>query len=182
MSVDARELAIDTFVPMLRSLSKVLDAGAAHAKAKGFDPAVLVNARLAPDMFTLQQQVQLACHFAKDALVRLVGQEATPPAFVEESYDDLKRQIEGTIYALESHTAATLKGAAERDIVMVMPGGVVFEMKGYQLLRDWSFPHFYFHVVTAYDILRHNGVVIGKRDYVGGVARHLRQPAAPAPV
>jgi hypothetical protein len=179
MSISAKELGLDTFVPMLRSLSKVLDAGAAHAKAKGFDAAVLANARLAPDMFTLQQQVQLACHFAKDAMVRLLGKEATPPAFVDETYDDLKRQIDETIYALEGNTASTLQGAAERDIMMVMPGGVVFEMKGHQLLRDWSLPHFYFHVVTAYDILRHNGVTIGKRDYLGNVARYVRQPAPP---
>ncbi len=178
MSITARELGVDTFVPMLRSLSKLLGEGAKHAKAKSFDAAVLVNARLAPDMFTLQQQVQLACHFAKDAFARLTGKEAGPPAFVDETLEQLRARIEATIGALESVGASALEGAAERDIVMPMPGGVVFDMKGYQLLRDWSLPHFYFHVVTAYDILRHNGVTIGKRDYLGNVARYLRQPAA----
>jgi len=180
MSISARDLAIDTFVPMLRSLSKVLDEGAKHATTKSFDVAVLVNARLAPDMFTLKQQVQLACHFARDGVARLVGQDAGMPDFVDETLDDLKARIQTTIEALEGTGATVLEGAAERDIEMAMPGGRVFEMKGYQLLRDWSLPHFYFHVVTTYDILRHNGVTIGKRDYMGNVARYLRQPA-PAP-
>lgn len=90
MNISAHNLAMDTFVPMLRSLSNVLDKGAQHASAKSFDVAVLVKARLAPDMYTLQQQVQLACHHAKDATARLIGEEPTPPAFVDETFDELK--------------------------------------------------------------------------------------------
>ncbi len=101
MSVSARDLATDTFVPMLRSLSKLLDEGAKHATTKSFDVAVLLNARLAPDMFTLQQQVQLACHFARDAEARLLGRDSGPPAFVDETLDALKGHIEATIAALE---------------------------------------------------------------------------------
>lgn len=179
MSISAQALAIDTFVPMLRSLSRLLDNGAQHASAKGFDVAVLGKARLAPDMYTLAQQVHLACHHATDAVARLTGREPTPPAFVDETLDELKTRLLATIEGLESVAATDFAGAGERDIVIPVPGGaMVFEMKGYQFLRDWALPHFYFHVVTAYDILRHSGVEIGKRDYVGNVRGYMRQRTA----
>jgi hypothetical protein len=175
MSISVHAIASGTFVPMLRSLSRVLDKGAAHADAKKFDPAVLVKARLAPDMFTLAQQVQLACHHAKDAMARLTGQDPPQYGSADETFDELKARIRSTIEALESTPAAAFEGAEDRDVVIPLPGGeMAFEMKGYQLLRDWALPHFYFHVVTAYDILRHNGVDIGKRDYVGNVSGYLR--------
>ena len=175
MSISARALAIDTFVPTLRSLANVLDKGAQHASTKGFDVAVLVRARLAPDMYTLAQQVQLACHHAKDAAARLTGQEPTPPSSAEETFDQLEGRVKATIQELQKMPAAAFEGADDRDVVIPITGGAMaFEMKGYQFLRDWALPHFYFHVVTAYDILRHNGVEIGKRDYVGNVGGYIR--------
>jgi hypothetical protein len=175
MNISAHTLAIDTFIPMIRSLSNVLDKGAQLAGAKRFDVAVLVKARLAPDMYTLQQQVQLACHHAKDATARLTGNEPIPPALVDETFDELKSRLQATIKDLQSAAATAFEGAEDRDIVIPLPGGAMaFEMKGYQFLRDWALPHFYFHVVTAYDILRHKGVDIGKRDYVGNVGGYIR--------
>jgi hypothetical protein len=173
--ISARSLAMGTFVPLLRDLSALLDKGAAHANAKGFDPAVLVRSRLAPDMYSLDKQVELACFHAKDAAARLSG--GTPPAREEpaDTLDGMKARIAATLAALEAAPPGAFDGADERAIVMDLPGGeVAFEMTGYEFLRDWAIPHFYFHVVTAYDILRHNGLDIGKRDYLAGVGKYLR--------
>jgi uncharacterized protein len=180
MKISMHAPAVEAFVPMLGSLSSVLDKGAEHAKAKNFEVAVLVTARLAPDMYTLQQQVQLACYHARDAAARLTGRETTQPAFIDETLDQLRGQVRSTIEDLQSTLAGTFEGAEDRAIVIPVPGGdMAFEMTGLQFLRDWALPHFYFHVVTAYDILRHNGVDIGKRDYLGQVGRYIRKRAAP---
>jgi len=168
-------MAIDTFVPMLRSLSKIFDKAIAHAKTKSFDNAVLANARLAPDMFPLIKQVQIACDTAKNGTARLLGQE--PPKFAdnEQTLEELKARIEKTIDYLEKADRSALKGAEERDIRIPLPKDLLLEMTGLQYLRDWALPHFYFHVVTAYDILRHNGVEIGKFDYLSHAGSAIRQ-------
>jgi hypothetical protein len=168
-------MAIDTFVPMLRSLLKIIDKAAQHASAKSFDGTVLANARLAPDMFPLIRQVQIACDTAKNGTARLMGRE--PPKFEdnEQSLDQLKGRIEKTIDYLEKADPAAFNGAEERDIRIPLPKELVLEMKGLQYLRDWALPHFYFHVVTAYDILRHNGVDIGKFDYLSHVGSAIRK-------
>jgi len=101
MPISAHSLAIDTFVPMLRSLSVVLDKGAQHASARGFDVALLVTARLAPDMYTLRQQVQLACFAAEDARVRLIGQDPALPPTADETFEALKTRIDRTIDTLQ---------------------------------------------------------------------------------
>lgn len=176
MKISMYTMAIETFVPMLRSLSGVLDKGAEHARGAKFDPAALVEARLAPDMYTLAQQVQLACVNAVDSIASLTGQE--PPKFEDEleTIDQLKAQIARTIDYLEKVPQRAFDGAEEREIRIPIPElSAEFAMNGLQLLRDWALPHFYFHVVTAYDILRHKGVEIGKRDYLSHVARYMHQ-------
>jgi uncharacterized protein len=173
--------ATKTFVPMLQSLSNILDKGAEHARAKKSDSAVLVNARLAPDMYTLAQQVQLACNQAKDATARLIGKDAPQFEDNEQTLDELKARIAKTIDYLESVRAAAFEGSEVRKIIIPIPeNDMEFEMDGLQFLRDWALPHFYFHVVTAYDILRHNGVAIGKRDYLSHVGGYIRQRSSPA--
>jgi hypothetical protein len=174
-------IAIETFVPMLRSLSNLLDKGAEHARATKSDPAALANARLAPDMYTLAQQVQLACHQAIDATARLSGKDAAQLENNEKTLDELKVRISKTIDYVQSMSAAAFDGAEDREITIPIPeNNMEFEMNGLQFLRDWALPHFYFHVVTAYGILRHNGVDIGKRDYLSGVGRYIRQRNNPA--
>jgi hypothetical protein len=166
---------------MLKSLSNILDKGAEHASARKSDPAALVNARLAPDMYTLAQQVQIACDQAKDATARLTGQDAPQFENIEKTIDELKARIAKTIDYLQSVRAAAFKGAEDRKIIIPIPeNNMEFEMNGLQFLRDWALPHFYFHVVTAYDILRHNGVDIGKRDYLSQVGGYIRQRNNPA--
>jgi uncharacterized protein len=175
MKTTMHALAIETFVPMLRALSGILDKGSQHASSGQFDPATLVNARLASDMYPLAKQVQLACDHAKDATARLMGTE--PPRFddTEQSLDELKARIANTTKYLESARATAFEDAEDRNITIQTPNNFSFEMTGLQFLRDWALPHFYFHVVTAYDILRHNGVDIGKRDYLSNVGQYIRQ-------
>jgi hypothetical protein len=169
-------ITVDTFVPMLRSLSTIFDKAIERAKAKSFDGAVLANARLAPDMYPLIRQVQIACDMAKNGTARLMGRE--PPRFEdnEQTLEELKARIVKTIDYLEKADAGAFQGAEDRDIRIPFPDGRLLEMKGLQFLRDWALPHFYFHVVTAYDILRHNGVDIGKLDYLSHVGSAIRQP------
>ncbi len=172
MTLSMHDMAVGSFVPMLQSLSEVLDKGAEHAQSAKLD---LVSARLAPDMFTLAQQVQQACHAAKDAISRLTGKGAAATEDAETTFAGFKAQIARTIEFVRGATAAAFEGAEERDCSIDIPGGnMVIEMNGVQLLRSWSLPHFYFHVVTAYDILRHNGVNIGKKDYLSQVGAFIR--------
>ena len=177
MKLSIYAIAVETFVPMLRSLSALLDKGARHASAKNLDPAVLVNARLAPDMYPLLKQVQIACDHAKNCAARLIGDE--PPVFEdnEQTLDQLKARIAKTIDYLQSLRPAAFEGAEDRELKIPLMNTLRLEADGLQFLRDWTLPHFYFHVVTAYDILRHNGVEIGKRDYLSQVASLIREHA-----
>lgn len=176
MTVSIYTMSVDTFVPMLRSLSVLLDKAAEHARAKGLDPDSLVNARLAPDMFPLAKQVQVACDQAKNGTARLTGQE--PPRFEdnEKTLADLKARIAKTLEYLDAIRPAHFEGARTRQIAFALNDEFALDMDGVQYLRDWALPHFYFHVVTAYAILRHNGAEIGKRDYLShvGYAIHRR--------
>jgi uncharacterized protein len=169
-------MATETFAPMLRSLSALLDKGAEHARATKTDPGALCERRLAPDMYTLAQQVQLACDHAAGTTAQLAGQQ--PPKFEndEKTLDDLKARIASTLEYVQRIPESAFAGADDREIrIPVPPMNAEFVMTGFQFLRDWGLPHFYFHVVTAYDILRHNGVEIGKRDYLSHVGGYLRQ-------
>ena len=164
-------MSVDSFVPMLESLSAILDKGAEHAKTIKLD---LVNARLAPDMFTLAQQVRLACDHARDAVARLTGKNLSPVESHEKSFDDLKDRIAKTVEYLKLSEVSAFDDAENRDCSIPLPNNKVITMSGIQFLRAWALPHFYFHVVTAYGILRHNQVVIGKQDYLSEVGGFIR--------
>jgi len=172
-------LAVPTFTQMLRNLSGQLDKGEAFAAAQGLPPADLIDARLAPDMFPLSDQVRFSCHQARQTLARLTGQ--TPPDLAEVALDfaALKALIAATVDKLTATPQSAFDGAAERAIELVMPNGIVFDMTGEQFLRDWALPQFYFHLVTAYDILRHKGVALGKPDYVAHVLPYIRPGTMP---
>jgi len=176
MNISMHTMSVDTFVPMLESLSAILDKGAAHAKSAKLD---LVNARLAPDMFTLAQQVQLACDNACESAARLSAQKPATFANDETTIADLKERIAKAVAYLKNLPASAFSGAEERDCTIPIPNDakMVIAMNGVQYLRAWALPHFYFHVVTAYDILRHEGVVIGKRDYLSQVGQFVRPRA-----
>jgi hypothetical protein len=174
MSLALRGFSVQAFASMLRALSAILDKAAAQAAERDLDLAALPQARLAPDMYTLTQQVQLACFHALNG-VRQLAREAPPPmGEADGTMAALKARIDQTLATLEAMPPAAFEGAAERQIVFPGPPGMEFAMTGAEFLRDWALPHFYFHLVTAYDILRHQGVEIGKRDYLSGVGRYLR--------
>jgi uncharacterized protein len=154
------------FLQMLNALSANLDKGVAHAKAKGLDPAELVGARLAPDMFPLSRQVQIATDHAKGATARLSGRENPKYEDNESTIDELKARIAKTIAFVSSVPASEIDGSEERDVTITV-GGQPRTMKGQHYLFHNALPNFFFHVTTAYDILRHKGVEVGKRDYMG---------------
>lgn len=171
MSLSLHALAVDTFAPMLESLSGVIDAGAAHAAGRGGD---LPSARLAPDMFTLAEQVQTACRQARDAMARLSGREPDPGGLPGATVEDLKSQISATVAALRAYPASAFDGAEARDCTIHLPVGGSIPLTADQYLTRWALPHFYFHVVTAYDIVRHLGAPVGKRDYLSSLAPLIR--------
>jgi hypothetical protein len=171
MKISMYDMAVGSLAPMLESLAEWLDKSLAQ---KGSDRD-LVNARLAPDMYTLAQQVQLACHHARDGVGRLTGRAPAAVEDAETTFAGLKTQIARTLAFLGGIPASAFDGAEERECNITTPNGMVIEMDGVRFLRAWCLPHFYFHVVTAYDILRHSGVVIGKQDYLSQVGRFIRQ-------
>jgi len=165
MQISVYNMTVEVFVPTLTKLSKQLDKAAEYATAKKFDSVILANARLAPDMFSLAQQVQLASDFAKSGTARLTGID--PPKFEdnEKTLAELQARIRKTIDFVSGVSADSFKGAEDRDVVLPMRDRKL-EFKGLDYLRDWVLPNFYFHVTAAYSILRHNGVEIGKRDFL----------------
>ena len=167
MKVSMHALSADLFANILRNLDWILGKGAAHAAQKKFDPAVLLGARLAPDMLPLTRQVQIACDIAKNSIARLAGQE--PPRFEdnESNFEQLHARIARTRDFLQGVPAAALEGSETRDI-KVPAGERTLEFKGLDFLERWAIPNVFFHVTTAYNILRHNGVELGKRDFIGG--------------
>lgn len=168
--------SVEIFVPMLTSLSGLLDKAAAHAAAKKIEPAVLVNARLAPDMFPLSSQVRIACYQAKESTVILLGGKPGEMGTDDTSFEEMKSRIAATIAYLNALPVSDFEGLDAREIVLPLPvdGNLELAASGSDFLRLWTLPHFYFHVVTAYDILRHNGVELGKRDYMTHVGRFIR--------
>ena len=160
--------SVDVFASTLSNLSAILEKAAANAAARKFDPAVLLGARLAPDMFPLTRQVQIACDLAKNSLARLAGRD--PPRFedTETSIGELRARIARTIDYLQSLPASALAGAETREIV-VPAGSRKLRFEGLEFLQRWAIPNVFFHVVAAYAILRHNGVDLGKNDFLGPV-------------
>jgi hypothetical protein len=175
MTILMHKIAADSFVAMLTSLSEILDKGTAVARDRNLD---LANCRLAPDMYTLAQQVQQACHYARNGMCRLAGRPAAGMSEVEATLSGLKAQIAQAVDFVRSVPEAEFEGAEARDCSIEIPNGLVIEMDGVRFLESWTLPHFYFHVVTAYDILRHVGVDIGKKDYLSQVGGFIRPKAA----
>ena len=161
-------MSVPVFVKTLGQLALILDKAAAHAEAKKIDPSVLLAARLFPDMFALTKQVQVACDFAKGSVARLAGQE--PPKYedTETTIDGLKSRIARTIDFVQSFTEAQLAGSEAREVSLKIRDQTL-TYKGLPYLAHIALPNFFFHATTAYDILRHNGVELGKRDFIGTV-------------
>lgn len=161
--------ALPTFEIGLNALSGLLDKAEAYAQAKKIDPAVLLNARLFPDMFAFARQVQIVSDQAKGGGARLAGID--PPKYEdnETTIAELKARIAKTLDFVKTLDAKKIDESAEREITFPLGPTNKGHMKGADYLNHFVLPNFYFHLATAYDILRHCGVEIGKRDYLGGI-------------
>lgn len=168
MTMSMYDVSIPSFERALGSLAAILDKGAAYAAAKKFDSAVLVHVRLAPDMLPLVAQVQIACDMVKGAAARLAGIEIPKYEDKEASLEDLKGRVKKTLDFVAGVTAAQLKGAEEREIVLETRAGTL-KFSGLTYLTHFVLPNLYFHVGMTYALLRHNGVELGKKDYLGAI-------------
>ena len=167
MAISMYQCSVPVFVQFLTSLSAVLDKAAAYAEAKKVEPSVLLNTRLAPDMFPLVRQVRAATDHAVSACGRLAGVDMPSFANTEASIPELKERIAKTIDFLKGLKPAQIDGSEGKEIKITVPSGAVREFTGQSLLLNNSLPNFYFHCTTAYDILRHCGIELGKRDFMG---------------
>ena len=158
--------SVAVFDRFLSALASILDNAETHCEARKIRPEVILTARLFPDMFPLTRQVQLACDFAARGTARLAGQEPKGFPDTETSFAELKDRISATRGYMGSFQAADFAHADTRDIHF-KAGGRDMVLKGDEFLSFYSLPQFFFHLTTAYDILRHNGVDLGKRDYMG---------------
>ncbi len=166
MSLTMYQASIPVFVRMLDNLSGILDKAAAHAEAKKIDPAIFINARLAPDMFPLSRQVQIATDMVKGCAARLAGIDVPSYEDNETTFSELQARIAKAKAFIESVSASQIDGSEERKITLKF-GSKELNFLGQAYLLDFVLPNFHFHLTTTYAILRHNGVEIGKKDYTG---------------
>jgi hypothetical protein len=168
MALSMYQTTVPVFIRMLNNLSTILTKAAHHAELKKIDPAVFINARLAPDMFALARQVQIATDVAKGCAARLADIEIPSFADTETTFPELHERLAKTVRFLEGINAAQLNGSEERTINLKLRGEEI-SFTGPDYTLGFALPNFYFHVTTAYDILRHNGLDIGKRDFLGKI-------------
>ena len=167
MTLSIYEAAVPPLRRALSQLIHVLQKGQAHAEAQGFDPAILAGSRLYPDMFPLARQVQIASDVARRSVSRLAGEEAPAMEDNEVNITELIQRLERSLDHLATISPAHLSDAATRDVTVPIGKGETITMQGWPFLSAFVLPNVYFHVTTAYNILRHNGVPIGKRDFLG---------------
>ena len=168
MSVSMYQASVPRFVNALKNLSHILEKAQAHAEAKKIDPLILASSRLYPDMLPLTKQVQIASDTCKGLVSRLAGVDIPSYEDTEKTLVDLQARVTKTMAYVESFTPAQIDGTEDKDIV-VKRGEKETHYKGMQFLLGHAIPNVYFHITTTYNILRHNGVEIGKSDYLGKV-------------
>ncbi|MBN9409337.1 MAG: DUF1993 domain-containing protein [Burkholderiales bacterium] len=168
MSITMSSASLPVFRSMLSNLSHLLDKAQADAQARHYDPAVLANARLAPDMLPLLRQVTIACDSAKLCVARLAGIDAPRHEDSESTLPELQARIAGTLAFIDSVEPHLIDGSEARQITFPAGRDRTRTLSGEDYLRQHALPNFFFHVTTAYAILRHNGVNLGKRDYLAG--------------
>jgi hypothetical protein len=168
MPLTMHSASVPIFSTLLGNLSKWIDKATLHATTKGFDPDTLMSVRLAPDMLSFGRQVQIACDAAKFGVSRLAGGQAPSFDDSEASLAQLKERIAATLAYLASVPPEALDGSEDRPVSVPIRGRDALQFNGAQYLQQFALPNFFFHVTTAYALLRHNGVELGKRDYLGG--------------
>lgn len=167
MKISMHAMSHAVFKKALTQLLHIMEKGTANAKARNFDPNVFAGQRLAPDMLPFSKQIQLTSDFAKNSMARLAGID--PPKFEdnETTLEELVARVKKTLEYIDTVPAALVDAGEDRDIKIPLRDRTV-EFKGLAFLQNWAIPNFFFHYVTAYNLLRHNGVDIGKRDFLGG--------------
>jgi uncharacterized protein len=161
------DTTVPLFVQMLTALTGLISKAEAHCQAKGIQPEVLFSARLYPDMLPLSKQVQLACDFAAKSSARLAHAEVPSTADTEKSFAELRQRLAKTIEYLKTFKPEQLEGAEAKDITFPAGPNTNLTLKGQQFVNRFALPNFFFHTSIAHGILRHNGVEIGKRDFLG---------------
>jgi hypothetical protein len=168
MTISMYSASVPVFQRQLGALGKILDKASAHFSARKVADAVPLQTRLYPDMLPFGRQVQIAADFAKSTPARLVGSDFPKYDDNEASLAELKARIDKTLAYVATFKAPQFEGSEERDVTIQLPNGPL-TLKGEIFLLHFAMPNFYFHTTTAYDILRHCGVEIGKRDFIGGM-------------
>ena len=168
MSLSMYQASIPVFIRGLGNLSAILAKAATHAEAKQIEPSVFINARLAPDMYPLSRQVQIASDIAKGCAARLAGIEVPSYDDNETTFPELQARIAKTVAFLQSVSPSQIDGSEQRPISLKLRGNEV-SFLGQPYLLGFVLPNFYFHLTTTYAILRHNGLEIGKQDFIGGI-------------
>ena len=168
MPLSMHSASVPVFVRMLGNLLACLDKAEAHAQARKFDTGVYLTSRLAPDMLPFTKQIQIACDAAKFGVARLAGVESPKFEDNETTLAELRERIQKTMAYVQSIPAAQIDGSDDKDVVVPRRDGSV-TLKGEFYLKHWVLPNFFFHVTTAYALLRHNGVDLGKGDYLGAI-------------
>jgi hypothetical protein len=161
------DASVPAFLQILGSLSGILTKAETHCAAKNVQPDVLFAARLYPDMLPLSKQIQLACDFAAKGCARLAHVDVPSTPDTEKTFSELRQRLANTIDYVKKFTPAQFEGADSREVTFPIGPDKTLTLKGHQFLANVSFPNFYFHAATAHGILRHNGVEIGKRDFLG---------------
>ncbi len=166
MSISMYQISVPVFTRMLTNLAAIIEKAAAHCEEKKIDPAVLINYRLYPDMFAFAKQIQIATDAARNGTAYLAGDD--PPKFdnTEQSFAELAERVNKTIAFVNTYRPEQIDGSEEKDVV-IKRGETTVTYKGQAYLLNRVLPNFFFHITTAYDILRHNGVALGKKDYLG---------------
>jgi hypothetical protein len=167
MPLSLHSASVPVFQQMLTALGGILDKAEAHAVERKIDPAALLQARLFPDMFPLARQVQIACDFATSVSARLAGADVPAHEGGDQAFADLQQRIAATLAFIGGLDAARFEGSEQREILLRPGTPKERKIGGQAYLLAYGLPQFFFHVTTAYDLLRHNGVEIGKKDYMG---------------
>lgn len=168
MPISMSSASLPVFKSMLGNLSHILDKAQAHAEAKKFDPAALLQFRLAPDMLPFTRQVLIACDAAKNGVARISGVEAPKFEDTETTFPELKARIQKTLDYLATVPNERMDGTEEKELTIPTGRDKTRTMKAEAYLKHWAMANFFFHITMAYAILRHNGVEIGKSDYLAG--------------
>jgi hypothetical protein len=161
------DATVPGFLQILGSLSGLLNKAEAYCAAKNIQPEVLLSARLYPDMLPLSKQIQLASDFAAKGCARVTHSDVPSTPDTEKTFDELKQRLTKTIEYVNGFTPAQFDGADTKDVTFPAGPNNTMTLKGQQFISHFAFPNFYFHAATAHGILRHNGVEIGKRDFLG---------------